>query len=83
MDRTQIYLDSTNKEKLKKIAEETGKTMAELIREAVDQYIANSQESSIKKVIESSGLWKDREDIADAAEYVNEMRNKWKSDSED
>lgn len=77
MERTQIYLDSEQKEKLLSLADETGRTMAELIREAVQQYIVKIEAEKIDTINDLAGLWKDRDDIDDSCEYVNELRNKW------
>ena len=77
MERTQVYLDQSQKIKLRKMAKEKGETMAELIRKAIEQYIIDGQELTINKINESAGLWKDRNDINDSDAYINDMRNKW------
>lgn len=43
MIRTQIYLSSQQHEQLKQRGEASHKTMASLVREAVDQYLAEEQ----------------------------------------
>jgi len=83
MERTQIYLEKLHKEKLQQMAKESGKTMAELIREAVELYITNDQQQALNKLEETRGLWSDRDDIDDAVSYVKSMRENWKTRLED
>ena len=42
MERTQIYLTREEREALKSIAERRNQSQSEIIREAVDRYIAES-----------------------------------------
>ncbi len=75
MKRTQIYLQESQKEELDKLAVQKGKALAELIREAVDNYITKNKLSKTEDhIIETSGLWKNREDI-DSGGYVDGLRN--------
>jgi len=74
MKRTQIYLQESQKEELDKLAVQKGKAVAELIREAVDMYITENKLKIEDHILETSGLWKDRDDI-DSDEYINRMRN--------
>lgn len=75
MKRTQIYLQESQKEELDKLAVQKGKALAELIREAVDNYITENKLSKTEDhIIETSGLWKNREDI-DSGGYVDGLRN--------
>ncbi|MEW5921591.1 MAG: CopG family transcriptional regulator [Bacillota bacterium] len=75
MKRTQIYLQESQKEELDKLALQKGRALADLIREAVDMYIADNKLKKTKEhIIETSGLWKNRDDI-DSVEYVNGLRN--------
>ncbi len=41
--RTQIYLTAEQRRRLDQLGQRSGKSMAELIREAVDGYLAESQ----------------------------------------
>ncbi len=77
MERTQIYFDKTEKENLKKVAEKKGKTMAEVVCEAVSEYLVKEQGPILDKLADTSGIWKDRDEIVDSDSFVNEMRNKW------
>ncbi len=83
MKRTQIYLQESQKEDLDKLAIQKGKALAELIREAVDNYIAaNKLNKTEDHIIETSGLWKNREDI-DSDGYINGLRNEFTKRLED
>jgi len=77
MERTQIYLNVKQKEALQKMAKEKGTSMAELVREAVVEYIAKSKVNSINRITDTRGIWADRNDITDSDAYINEMRRKW------
>ena len=62
---------------LKRVAEKKGKTMTEEMHEALSEYIVKEQESIFDKLTDTSGVWKDRDEIVDSDGFVNEMRNKW------
>jgi len=51
--RTQIYLTKRQRQRLDEIRRRDGLSLAEVIREAVDQYIENSGES-IKEALEAT-----------------------------
>ncbi len=82
MKRTQIYLHESQKEELDKLAAQKGKSLAELIREAVDMYVIENKIKTEENIIETSGLWKNRDDI-DSGEYVNSLRNELNTRLED
>lgn len=82
MKRTQIYLHESQKEKLDKLAIQKGKALAELIREAVNMYLTENKLTTEDHIIETSGLWKNRDDI-DSDEYVNRLRNELNTRLED
>lgn len=77
MERTQIYIDAKDKKILQRIARDRNTTMAELIREAVEDYIAKSQKQEQDILNKTKGLWSDREDIDDSTKYVDNMRQAW------
>lgn len=66
MRRTQIYLTEEEREALRVLSEREGRPMSELIREAVDRYIARRSESTRKEALsKAQGMWRDRNDLPD------------------
>lgn len=77
MERTQIYFDKEEKENLMRVARKKGVTMAEVVREAVSEYLIKEKESVLDNLTGSCGIWQDREDISDSDAFVSEMRKTW------
>lgn len=74
MVRTQIYLTEEERAGLVALAESSGRKQSELIREAIDCYIAQWDETRRSAVVkEAAGLWKDRKDLPD----FGTMRKSW------
>ena len=66
MERTQIYLSEEERRALVTIAGRSGRTQSELIREAVDGFIARYQEGNRRELLRCArGMWKDRADLPD------------------
>lgn len=66
MIRTQIYLTEHQRKELATIAKSFGKKQSELIREAIDQLIAQTGKNHRKIVLrKAAGIWKDRTDLPD------------------
>ena len=74
MKRTQIYLQERQKEQLEQLAHLKGKSLAEVIREAVELYLVENKKQSTELIADSSGIWKNRDDI-DSCKYVEGLRN--------
>ena len=76
MERTQIYLTREEREALKTIAERLGQSQSEIIREAIDRYIANvPDELSVAEALDKSfGIWADRDDLDD---FIETLRQEW------
>jgi len=69
MVRTQIYLTDEQRAALKALAETSGKSQAELIREAVDRLIAESGSARRGSVLATAaGMWRHRTDLPDFAQ---------------
>jgi metal-responsive CopG/Arc/MetJ family transcriptional regulator len=74
MIRTQIYLTDEQREKLTVIAKKMELNQSELIRRAIDRLIdqtSNVQRKSI--LMESAGIWKNRDDLPD----FRALRSEW------
>lgn len=74
MIRSQIYLTEAERNSLKVISKETGRTQSDLIREAIDSLISKvNKKNNSKKRQEAFGLWKDRDDYPNIEELRNEF----------
>ena len=74
MTIAQVDLTDDASEQLHAIAQRTGKTQAELIREAVDHLINQYQHEERKALLqEAKGIWKDRDDLPSLKELRDEF----------
>lgn len=72
MSRTQVYLTDEQDRGLKQLGAATGKKRSELIREAIDRYLAERKPEDWKQALEAiRGMWADREDL------VGDLRSGW------
>lgn len=83
MKRTQIYLHESQKKELGLLAKQKGRSLAELVREAVEMYIAEDKKNNDQYILQTSGMWKSREDIPDSVQYVNDLRDEMNKHLED
>jgi len=75
MKRTQIYLKNEQYDNLIIESKKTGKTMSELIREAVSYKFGITRKIDFNDVIDSvAGLWENRKDIKSGKDYVDNIR---------
>ena len=75
MHRTQVLLEEHQYRRLKRESEASGRSIGELVREAIDDKYRPSQERMWAALKASRGAWADRDDIGDGAEYVERIRN--------
>jgi hypothetical protein len=74
MVRTQVCLTEEERAGLAALAHAAGRKQSELIRAAVDQYLAAGQEQHRAAVLRAAaGLWRDRDDLPDFAQ----VRREW------
>jgi predicted DNA-binding protein len=75
MVRTQIYLTEEQQRALERLAAATGRRKGDLIREALDGYLADHQPKDWKHALEAvRGMWADRDDLDD---FVSKLRAGW------
>ena len=75
MHRTQVLLQEHQYRRLKREAQNSGRSIGELVREAIDEKYRPSQERMWAALEASRGAWADRDDIDDGAAYVERIRN--------
>lgn len=74
MVRTQIYLTEAEQQALRALSRRTGRTQSELIREAVDRLIAQSEKTDrLAALRQARGMWQGREDLPDFATLRREL----------
>ena len=75
MVRTQLYLDEAIHRRLSGLARKQGRTMSELVRDALVRTYgapgADQRRASLRAI---EGLWRNRKDIAGTDEYVRHLR---------
>ncbi|HYT81912.1 MAG TPA: CopG family transcriptional regulator [Gemmatimonadales bacterium] len=75
MHRTQLYLDSATHARLKAAAKRRGRTLSELVREALELvYGSTHTQERLATLRGIAGLWRDRDDLGDTAAYVRRLR---------
>ena len=62
MHRTQLYLQKEQYEALQRLGSQTRRSMSDLIRSAVDDFLARQSAASKDAILDSNfGLWNDQE----------------------
>jgi hypothetical protein len=74
MRRTQLYLDDSLWNILHARAQSRKTSISELVREAIRERYLGSREVQTKAMQDFVGIRKDRSDIPDAVEYVQNLR---------
>ncbi|MEY4882221.1 MAG: hypothetical protein RIS34_75 [Pseudomonadota bacterium] len=76
--RTQIYLTQAQQARLEAASRRAAVTKSELIRRAVDQFLDQQSITSpidkVQRLEGIAGLWAQRDDMADPAAYVHQLR---------
>lgn len=76
MVRTQLYLDDEIHTRLKSLAEKQGRTVSDLVREAVARaYGTTGVEERLASLHALEGLWRDHDEVADTHAYVRRLRS--------
>ncbi len=75
MVRTQLYMDDDLHKRLKSLARKQGRTVSDLVREAVARvYAPVGVDERLETLRAAEGIWRDHEEVGDANEYVRRMR---------
>jgi predicted DNA-binding protein len=75
MVRTQVYLTRKQKQGLERLAGSTGRRQSDMIRDAVDGYLAQHEPKDWREALESvRGMWADRDDLD---ELYADLRMDW------
>jgi plasmid stability protein len=75
MVRTQLYLDDDIHRRLRALAARQGRTVSDLVREAVARaYGSGPVDDRLTTLQGISGLWRNRADIGEAGAYVRRLR---------
>ena len=77
MVRALITFKEEQLKKLDRLARKDKKSRAQVVREAIDQYVAQNEEKPTWKeiVARCAGMWKDKN--IDGLEYTNKLRDEW------
>lgn len=76
MIRTQIYLDESQKDRLERLSRQKKRPMAELIREAVEDYLAVARPENRAEAFRTAfGIWSDRKETG--KDHVDRLRKEW------
>lgn len=75
MIRTQLYLDAELHRRLRDLADRQGRTVSDLVREAVARAYGTVEADERLSTLDAvSGLWQDRKDLGDTGAYVRRLR---------
>ena len=74
MPESEINLTEQERDALDEIAQRTGRSQAELVREAIDHLIAEFQNEDRRPLMQKArGIWKDRQDLP----ALEDLRREW------
>jgi hypothetical protein len=76
MVRTQLYLDDEIHRRLRAAADKQGRTVSDLVREALDRAYGASDADERQTTLDGiASLWRDRNDLPDTPAYVRRLRH--------
>jgi uncharacterized protein YutE (UPF0331/DUF86 family) len=75
MVRTQLYLEDEIHARLRSLAEQQGRTLSELVRDALVRVYGHiDSDERLRTLRAVEGLWRDRKDLERTDEYVRRLR---------
>ena len=76
MVRTQLYLDEDLHERLRQLSKKQGRTVSDLVREALTLVYLPSlrADERVATLKEIDGLWRNRDDLENSGAYVRRLR---------
>jgi hypothetical protein len=75
MVRTQLYLDEAIHRRLQALARRQGRTLSELVRDALVQTYGRPHADERAATLQAiEGLWRDRDDLGEGDAYVRRLR---------
>lgn len=75
MVRTQLYLDEDIHRRLRALAAQQGRTVSDLVREAVVRAFGGGEVNYRMSTLEGiTALWRDRSDLEETSSYVRRLR---------
>jgi hypothetical protein len=81
MVRTQLYLDEALHRRLREAAERQGRTVSDLVREAVARaYGSTDVDERVATLDRIASLWRDRDDLGATRAYVRRLRRDTRRD---
>ena len=81
MVRTQLYLDEDLHRRLREAATRQGRTVSDLVREAVARaYGSADVEDRVATLERMAALWQDRDDLGGTHAYVRRLRRDTRRD---
>lgn len=76
--RTLITVSKDDKLWLDRYSHLNHQSIAQTIRRAIAEFREQQTKQGREKLLQkTSGLWKDRDDIVEAQDYVNKLRSEW------
>jgi predicted DNA-binding protein len=75
MIRTQLFLSETMHTRLRLLAQEQGRTVSDLAREALERTYGDRVTDERERTLQAiEGLWRDRGDLGSTSAYVRSLR---------